>query len=737
MNKKVWWQWRGVWITTPLIGFLIIALRYFGLLQVVEFNVYDQFVRWKPLQKQDSRVVIVGIDEGDVRKIGNPIFPDGIYAEVIEKLQKHQPRVIGLDIYRDQPVQPGHEELVKVFQKYDNIVGITKVVGDKDLETIPAPPALKSKNQISFNDVIVDEDNIVRRALLGIEAKKLFSFAGYLALLYLEKDNIVLETVEENQWWKLNGTVLTKFQSNDGSYVNADEGGYQIILNYRNPPGHFERVSLRNVLEDKLPDNWGKDKVILIGFVGESFQDMLLTPYTRQPSERMAGVEFHANVVSQLLSVALDDNDDNSIMIKTWSDTKENLWIIAWAAIGATITWGMRHSKKKSQKFSPRLMVLPVAIIGLSWVSYVAFLNYWWIPVAPAILALLGSSSAITASLARSAGQIKNTFGRYLSDEIVDVLLESPEGVKLGGERKKITILTSDLRGFTATSESITPEEVVKILNFYLGYMTNIITKYGGIIDEFMGDGILVLFGAPISKEDDAERAVACALAMQLEMEAINKQLEAWGYSSLKMGIGINTGEVVVGNIGSEQRTKYGVVGSEVNLTYRIESYTIGGQILISEKTLKDIKPKLKINEQKQVSPKGVKEPLTIYSLVGIEDKYNLILPEVVEKYIELPEKINLEYSLLTDKDIDQKIFMGKIIELSSQGAKVMINPDTCVCPDSLKNLKIILCDLDRNQDLYAKVLKSFPDENYFQITFTHLPPDIAKKFNSLIAISN
>ncbi|EDN69316.1 adenylate/guanylate cyclase [Beggiatoa sp. PS] len=182
---------------------------------------------------------------------------------------------------------------------------------------------------------------------------------------------------------------------------------------------------------------------------------------------------------------------------------------------------------------------------------------------------------------------IRQLFGRYLSDEVVTTLLETDSGLSLGGERRKITILTSDIRGFTAQSEKLLPEKVIKIINHYFSAMIDVISQYQGTINEFMGDGILVLFGAPIAREDDPERAVACAIAMQLAMKSVNEQIQAWGFAPLEMGIGINTGEVIVGNIGSEKRTKYGVLGSEVNLTYRIESYSVGGQILISKSTLK------------------------------------------------------------------------------------------------------------------------------------------------------
>ncbi|MDM8569547.1 adenylate/guanylate cyclase domain-containing protein, partial [Thiotrichales bacterium HSG1] len=167
---------------------------------------------------------------------------------------------------------------------------------------------------------------------------------------------------------------------------------------------------------------------------------------------------------------------------------------------------------------------------------------------------------------------IRNVFGRYLTDEVVDTLLETKSGLTMGGERREITILTSDLRGFTAQSNKLSSEQVIKILNFYLEAMGEIIAKYYGSINDFLGDGILVFFGAPIVRDDDPQRAVACAISMELAMTAVNEQLFNWGFDCLEMGIGINTGEVVVGNIGSEKRTKYSAIGNEVNLAYRIES---------------------------------------------------------------------------------------------------------------------------------------------------------------------
>ena len=185
----------------------------------------------------------------------------------------------------------------------------------------------------------------------------------------------------------------------------------------------------------------------------------------------------------------------------------------------------------------------------------------------------------------------------------------------------------ADLRGFTSLSERLAAEEVVAMINIYLETMTEIIQKYQGTIDEFIGDGILVIFGAPVLRPDDPQRAVACAVEMQLAMTSVNDRNRRAGYPEVALGIGINTGEVVIGNIGSKKRIKYAVVGRAVNLTARIESYTVGGQIFISDSTLSECGDICRIDSAMQVMPKGVKQPLTIHELGGIGGDFQLFLP--------------------------------------------------------------------------------------------------------------
>ena len=242
---------------------------------------------------------------------------------------------------------------------------------------------------------------------------------------------------------------------------------------------------------------------------------------------------------------------------------------------------------------------------------------------------------------------IRETFGSYLSDEIVDTILEKG-GLKIAGEKRRATILMADLRGFTSLSERLAAEDVVAMINIYLETMTEIIQKYQGTIDEFIGDGILVIFGAPILRPDDPLRAVACAVEMQLAMASVNDRNRQAGYPEVALGIGINTGEVVVGNIGSKKRIKYAVVGRAVNLTARIESYTVGGQIFISESTLSECGDICRIDTARQVMPKGVKKPLTIHEVGGIGGDFQLFLPPKPEMtWRELKQGLPVQFTVV------------------------------------------------------------------------------------------
>lgn len=234
----------------------------------------------------------------------------------------------------------------------------------------------------------------------------------------------------------------------------------------------------------------------------------------------------------------------------------------------------------------------------------------------------------------RERDRIKDLFGRFQTVEVMDSLLKMPESFQLSGGRRKITIMFTDLRGFTALSDSIEPEQVVRILNQYFESMFGICQKYKGIINEILGDGLVAYFGAPLKDENHIENAIACAVQMQNAMIKINQEFFEKESHELKMGIGLNTGEVIVGNIGCQSRTKYAAVGSNVNLAARITNCADGGQIFCSDLIVQEIGPVLQIKQQMHVSLKGISEPVKIYNIVGIDGQHNVHL-----------SKINIEHS--------------------------------------------------------------------------------------------
>lgn len=332
----------------------------------------------------------------------------------------------------------------------------------------------------------------------------------------------------------------------------------------------------------------------------------------------------------------------------------------------------------------------------------------------------------------RKAALVRETFGRYLSANVVAALLDIPDGVKLGGEKRVVTIMMSDLRGFSMISERLAPEKVVDILNIYLGKMADVITAFTGTIDEFIGDGILTVFGAPVLGESDALHAVACAVAMQLAMDDVNQELVTRGFEPLEMGIGINTGEVVVGNIGSQTRAKYGVVGSHVNLTSRIESFTVGGQILISEGTLKDAGSGVDVHRSFEVRMKGFMEPIPVFEVDGVRDPFNLTLPPRDIVLRDLREPLAITYRALDGKHVDDEVCNGALIAVAPRGALLDAPGGLDVLANILIRLEGKGLDSLGQDALYAKVTSDEQAEGRYLIRFTAIPAELVSALNEL-----
>lgn len=341
--------------------------------------------------------------------------------------------------------------------------------------------------------------------------------------------------------------------------------------------------------------------------------------------------------------------------------------------------------------------------------------------------------SRTSEDLEKSSELIKHMFGRYLSTEVMNSLIDSPSALELGGERRKVTIMMTDLRGFTSLSERLKPEQVVQMLNAYFEVMVEVILEYNGTINEIIGDALLVIFGAPQDMPDRVQKAIACAIEMQNAMAKVNDKNRKQGLPDLEMGIGLNESEVIVGNIGSSKRSKYAVVGSGVNMTSRIESYTVGGQILISESVRQGAGDILRIDAQRDVIPKGAEKPLTIYEVGGIAAHYNLALESKDPALYTLERHIPLGCTVLEGKGADRKALKGSVIRLSRNRAEIALEASVGV----LANLKMKLEGVDEKlsaKPFYGKVVEgAIKKGRSHLVRFTSVPPEVDAYFQAYL----
>ena len=330
---------------------------------------------------------------------------------------------------------------------------------------------------------------------------------------------------------------------------------------------------------------------------------------------------------------------------------------------------------------------------------------------------------------------IRATFGRYLSNEVVEELLGSPEGLKMSGENREVTFLVSDLRGFSSLSSSLSPDNVIPILNRYFERMVEIIARHSGTVDELQGDGILVFFGAPLVGSHDQERAIACAIEMQNAMEELNSDQQRLNLPELSMGIGINSGEVIVGNIGSEKRAKYGAIGTPINTAFRIESHTVGGQILISPSTYEKVRSLVRVRGTMEVQFKGIDQPVTLYDVSGMGGEYQVAMIEkTTESFTSLKPPLPITCFLLEGKIVSKTGIPGYMVRLAESSAEISLEGQV----DIHSNLKILLMTQEGHglSEVYAKVV-SFDESDTtssrisVRLAFTWIPKDVKTFFDN------
>lgn len=390
--KRQIWRWRGVLITVPSIAGGLLILRLTGALQLMELVALDQMFRLRPFERPDPRIVLVTVDESDIKQLGRWPMSDAVLARLISSLKQQQPRVIGLDIFRDLPVEPGHQELVKVFKSTPNLIGIEKVIKTAQGEVIQAPRMLKQGDQVSASDLVLDTDGRIRRSLLYLRTQdnqSIFTLGARLAFTYLEAQGITREPIDPNQnQFRLGRAVFTSLQPNDGGYVGVDNAAYQILSYFPKLRNDFRTISITDVLQGRMPRDLVRDHIVVIGLTAESIEDRFFTSYTTDSIAAPAGVQVHALLTSQLLSAALDGRP----LLHVWSEPLEWLWIIVWSTIGAVLGW----TSPSPRRTASGVFLFGIALLGG---AYMLFLEGWWLITIPPLLALAGSAITSNAYL--------------------------------------------------------------------------------------------------------------------------------------------------------------------------------------------------------------------------------------------------------------------------------------------------------------------------------------------------
>ncbi|MEP0909490.1 CHASE2 domain-containing protein [Leptolyngbya sp. GB1-A1] len=390
--------WKLFLATTLTVTGLIAGAEHLGWLQTPELAVYDHLMRLRPDPGTDPRLLTVEITEADLQKLQRATPSDRDMAQVIQNIAAANPRVIGMDLYRELPQEPGHAELMQQLQQTGTIA-IMKF-GDRGTIEIPPPPSLPPE-QVGFNDLLIDPDNVVRRSLLfgSVPQGTYPSFALQVALKYLAAQSIQPQASPnfppDAAVMQIGKTDFVPLEHSFGGYQSNEVAeGYQMLLNYRSPQRPTQTVSFTDVLEGRLDPTLVKDKIILIGTTAPSGKDLFYTPFSAGTAteHQMAGVTVHAQIVSQILSSVLDEVS----LFRTLPDWGEILWIGGWAAIGSVLLWTVRHPLKLGAGI----------LIGLGTIagaSSVAFIYYLWIPgVAPTLAFVVAGIGTIAYRTARN-----------------------------------------------------------------------------------------------------------------------------------------------------------------------------------------------------------------------------------------------------------------------------------------------------------------------------------------------
>jgi adenylate cyclase len=603
----------------------------FTFFEVLEAKTLDlQFALRGPVAP-GTETVIAAIDEKSINRLGRFPWPRSTWGRVVDRLTEEGAKVIVFDVFFTEPenvasddlfqraiMQSGRVVLPVVFdfmeggykesgftdQKIDFLIP-SAYMAMKNTDVPSSVPQAKMvlptllrfstyAKTLAHINMNPDVDGTLRWEMLAVAYQD-----DYYAPIGLQAARLYRDVPMEKMALDFAGSV----QMGDTT-IPTDAFG-RMLINYRGPNKTFPMYAVSDLLDRTLPAGTFKDKIVLIGATAIGIYDLRVTPY----STNMAGIEKHASVVDNILK---------GDFLRKAPDVDIPLILVFTLILGVLIPrLGARSGAA----------VFIILFAGYSGFVYYLFIakGVWFSWVYPASALFFGYTSQTAYRFfteERRARDIRKMFSSYVSKRIVDELIRDPNKAKLGGDRKEITVLFSDIRGFTNFSEKHQPEEVVSLLNEYLGAMTNIVFEHDGTLDKFVGDAIMALWGAPVGQPDHAKQACRCALAMITRLKQLQDKWNAEGKYAIDIGIGINTGDMVVGNMGAEgKKMDYTVIGDNVNLGARLEGLTrkYNNHIIISEFTYAKVKDIVKVNELGSVTVKGKEQPVVIYDLVGLK----------------------------------------------------------------------------------------------------------------------
>lgn len=576
-----------------LIVLVLLAMQ-FQIFHNFDNTIYDNYLEGQEGVNKD--IVIVAIDDTSIDTLGQWPFDRDLHAKLIDTISSGNPKVIGVDLLFDSGKEDSTDDaLGKAIAQAGNVIMAEQIVytplvdgykqgSDKLIDQIDAIGYGAKNGHIN---TYPDKDRVVRKTQLfanrfniKTESNELIpSFSYQIVETYLGSDN----------------QQLKKFFNKNESYY----------IDYKGIPKQFDNIPYYMVLEGDIPPSYFEDKIVIIGPYANGLQDEYITPI--MPEQPMFGVEIHANIIQDLLEDSLKHETP------TWL----NMVIVILLGV---LSYVASRKLKPLGGFFANVVLLVAFLVITKLVYQMGFVLHIFYGVIGVLMIYMASLAYHYIEQLLEKHKIKTIFGKYVAPQVVDQILARPE-IELGGERRMITTLFVDIRGFTPLSESCEPEEIVGILNQYLDLCENAIFEYKGTLDKFIGDATMAIYNAPLPLEDHALQAVKTAWAMKKGAQALKQNLlEKYG-KVVDFGIGVNTGYAVVGNIGSKRRMDYTAIGDTVNTAARLESNAQAGQILISEATYQVVKDKIKARPLGELKVKGKEILIPIYEVEGVIDE--------------------------------------------------------------------------------------------------------------------